>query len=119
MTHAEEEARAALRASKNINQVQQALTDESRVLLAGMLRDEMRVAVAEGIAAAMTDENAERFWTKGVEVLRRQAAVQTGQFVLDGVGTLFKKLLWISIFVIAVYSLGGWGALKAAWKAFN
>ena len=112
-----DEAAAALRASKAINQGQQALTEESRLLLASLLRDEMRDAVREGIAAAMTDENAERFWSKGLEVLQRQATQRTGQFVLGGLTQVAKKLLWVGLFMLAVYSIGGWTLLKSVWAA--
>lgn len=118
-TSAEEEAAAALRASKAINHGQQALTDESRVLLAALLRDEMRIAVADGIAAAMTDEAAERFWAKGLEVLQRQATERTGRFVLGGLTAMFKKAVWIGLVVLAIWSVGGWTLLKAVWAAIN
>lgn len=117
MTVAEEQAAAALRASMGINQCQQMLTDESRVLLAAILREEMRIAVAEGISAALTDEAAERFWAKGLEVLQRQAQQKAGRFLLDGVLAAGKKLLWVGIFVLAVYSVGGWTLMKTIWAA--
>lgn len=112
-----DETAAAMRASKVINHEQQVLTEESRKLLAALLRDEMRIAVAEGIAAAMTDDAAERFWAKGLEVLQREASMRTGRFVLGGLTTMFKKLAWIGLFVVAVYSVGGWALLKTIWAA--
>lgn len=119
MTTAADEAGAALKASMAINREQQVLTEESRLLLAAMLRDEMRVAVAEGIAAALTDENAERFWSKGLEVLQRQAREQTGRFVLDGITAVVKRALWIGLFVVVAYSMGGWSLVKTVWAAVN
>lgn len=77
------------------------------------LRDQMRDAVAEGISAAMTDEAAERFWNTGLTMLRQQATVHTGRFVLDGIWTLAKKLFWVAIFIGALYAVGGWSAIKA------
>ena len=117
MTESEREAAAALRASMAINEGQQALTDESRVLLVALMRDEMRVAVAEGIAAALTDEAAERFWSKGLEVLQRQAKAKAGGFLLDGVLAAGKKLMWVSVFLLVAYSVGGWTLLKTIWAA--
>lgn len=119
MSAAEQEAAAALRASAGINQAQQVMTEESRVLLAALLRDEMRIAVAEGIAAAMTDEAAERFWAKGLEVLQRQATERTGRLVLGGLMTLAKRLFWVSVFLAAIYSIGGWTAVKHVWAAIS
>lgn len=110
-----DEAAAALRASKAINQGQQVLTDESRVLLASLLRDEMRVAVAEGITAAMTDEAARRFTLAMLETLQEQAAQRAGMFVLGGL----KKALGIAVIVLAVWMFLGAPAAKAVFGAFT
>lgn len=114
-----EEAAAALRASKAINEGQQALVEESRLLLADLVEDRMRIAVAEGIAAAMTDAAAERFWNKGIEVLQRQAKARAGGFLLSGLAHMARKALWVGVFVLLVYSVGGWALLKAVWAAIN
>lgn len=116
MSSAEDTAAAALRASKAINQGQQNLTEESRLLLAAMLRDEMRVAVAEGIASVLTSE---AMWAKVFEVLQKQATERTGRWVLGGLTTMVKKAVWISIFALMVYSIGGWSLLKAVWTAMT
>lgn len=116
MTTADETA-AALRASMAINQGQQEMVEESRLLLTAMLRTEMRDAVAEGISAALTDEAAERFWAKGLEVLQRQATERTGRFVLSSITSLAKKLLLVGVLVALIYSVGGWSLLKAVWAA--
>ena len=112
-----DEASAALRASMAINAGQQALTDESRILLAALMREEMKGAVAECIAAALTDEAAERFWAKGIEVLQRQAKAKAGTFLLDGAVAGMKRLMWIAVIVLAAWSVGGWTLLKAVWAA--
>lgn len=116
MTAAADAARDALRGSVDTNRQQQALTEESRVLLAAMLRDEMRLAVAEGISAAMTDEAAEKFWNTGLAVLQRQAKTAAGGFVLGGLGALFRR---VGLFVLLggiVYWIGGWSALATFGK---
>lgn len=118
---AEKSAAAALRASVAVNQGQQTLTEESRQLLTsflrGELRDELRIAVAEGISAAMTEDAAERFWNKGFEVLQKQATVRTGRFVLGGLTAVAKKALWVVVFVGLAYSFGGWNLVKTVWAA--
>jgi hypothetical protein len=119
MSAGEDAARAGLGKSVDENRQQVAMTDESRVLLADLMEDRMRIAVAEGITAAMTDEAAERFWNKGLEVLQRQAKAKAGGFLLDGLATAAKKLLWIALFVGLAYSIGGWTLLKALWAAMN
>jgi hypothetical protein len=114
-----DQAAAALRASVAINHGQQVLTEESRLLLADLLEDRMRVAVAEGISAAMTDDAAERFWSKGMEVMRRQAAERTGRFVLSSLTEIAKKALVIGVICLFVYSIGGWSLVKTVWAAVN
>jgi hypothetical protein len=93
------------------------LSDETRILLAHMVRDEMRLAIADGISAAMTDETAERFWSKGLEVLQKQAQRKAGEFLLEGVGAAIKKAAWITLIVAAVYTLGGWHLAKSVWAS--
>jgi hypothetical protein len=115
MTSADEAA-AALRASKAINQGQQVLTEESRVLLAAMLRDEMRTAVSEGLEAVLTNE---AVWAKVFLVLQQQATERTGRFVLGGLTAALKKALWVGAFAMIAYSIGGWTLLKAIWAAMS
>lgn len=81
------------------------------------LRDDIKQAVAEGILEAMTERNARQFFSTGLEVLREEAASHTGRFILDGIGALAKRALWILIFVVAIYSVGGWGFLKTSLAA--
>jgi hypothetical protein len=113
-TTAEDEAGAALRASKAINQGQQVLTEESRILLAALLRDEMRVAVAEGISAALTDD---ALWKAVVKAIQDAAVERTGRFVLGGLTSILSKLGWVALAALALYAVGGFAALKAAWVA--
>lgn len=114
MTTSADQAAAALRASKAINESQQALTEESRVLLAAILRTEMRIAVAEGIEAVMTNE---KMWAKVFIVLQEQATERTGRFVLGGLSAVIKKALWVGAFVLIAYSVGGLTLAKALWAA--
>lgn len=99
------------------------LTEESRLLLAAMLRDEMRLAVAEGIAAAMTEENAERFWRKGFEVAQVEAKKRlregAGDLVLGGLRGLLKWGSMAAVLVAFAYYVGGWTLAKAVWTAIS
>lgn len=117
MTTAADQAAAALKASIGINQAQQHLTEESRLLLAALLRGEMRDAVFEGITEALTDEAAERFWNKGLEVLQRQAAERTGRWLVGGLMAMLKKAAWVGVFMLIVWSVGGFALLKTVWIA--
>lgn len=115
MTPGEAAARAGMGKSVGENAHQMAITQESRELLAALLRDEMRVAVAEGIAAALTDENAARFWRAGMQVLQEQAAKQAGIWVLGGL----KRALWIGTVVTLVWLLAGAPAAKVVLGALS
>jgi hypothetical protein len=123
MTAGEEAARSALAESVERNRADVQLAHETVEVVRGVLRQEMRDAVAEGIAMAMTDENAERFWVKGFEVAQQQAKKRlrdgAGDLVLGGLRGLFK---WGSMVVIALafaYYVGGWSLVKTVWAAFN
>lgn len=114
-TSGEHAARSGNKASMADNREQVAMTEESRTLLTGMLRNEMRAAVADGIADAMTDENAERFWKKGFEIAQEEAANRAGLLVLGGI----KRALGIAAVVLAVWMLAGAPAAKAIWVALT
>lgn len=113
-TSPSEAVAAALRASKAANVVQTAMTEESRLLLVSMIRDEMRTAVAEGISTALTDE---QIWRTIVAAIQEAAIERTGKFVLGGLSTVLKKLGWLILGLLALYAIGGFAALKAAWVA--
>lgn len=111
MTQAEDNLRATLAASVATNKAAVQRTDEDRVLLTSMLRDEMRIAVAEGVRAAMTQEAAIEFWTTGLTVLQEQARQAAGGWVMSGLGALLKKIALFMLLGGIVYALGGWTAL--------
>ena len=118
-TPAEEVARAVLRESISKNKHEVQLAGETITLLTAGIREEVSDAVAAGIARAMSDENAERFWAKGLEVLQRQATERTGRFVLSGLTHALKKALWVGMLVLAIYSVGGWSLVKTIWIAIT
>lgn len=77
----------------------------------------MQAAVHDGIDKAMTADRARQFWAIGLEMLQQQARISAGRFVIDGVWAVIKKGFWVAIFLGAIYSLGGWSLMVAAWKA--
>jgi hypothetical protein len=81
------------------------------------LRSEVRMAVSEGIASAMTQDAARAFWGVGIEMLQEQATRRAGRFVLDGALFALKRIGWASVALLAVYMLGGWQFVVLAWKA--
>jgi hypothetical protein len=113
---AEEKLRAATRASKAIDREQIEMTEASRQVLVGMLRDEMQQAVADGIRSAMTDDTAREFVGILLDEMRSQATTKVD--VWAG-GVLRVLLSRVALFLLAgsiVYSVGGWGALAGLFK---
>jgi hypothetical protein len=115
-----EETAAALRASKTINESQQAITDESRVLLIGFLRnemrDELRIAVAEGVSGAMTDANAQKFVRSMWAEAQKMAAEKSVEVAGGAIKALLKRALLFLFLGSLVYAVGGWSALAALAK---
>lgn len=114
MTVGEDAARAALGGSARESRQQMAMTDESRVLLADLIEDRMRIAVADGIQAAMTDEAARRFTLAMLETIQEQAAQRAGLLVLGGL----KKGIGVAAIVLAAWLLVGTPAAKAVLAIF-
>lgn len=84
---------------------------------AAHMRDLMREAVREGLREALSDEAVERFWTSGLSMLQRQAAQQTGRFVLGGLAGIMRKAGMFLVLGGVVYAIGGWTALATLAKA--
>lgn len=115
MTTAEDQARAAMRESVQENRHEVALAGETIRLLHSGLRAEVRDAVSEGIAAALTDENARRFFAMFLEVAQEQAAKQAGLLVWGGV----KRILMAGALATLVWTVAGPTAAKLVLAAFN
>lgn len=118
----EEHARTGLDDSLDRNRQQHLLVEESRVLLTGLLRaelsDELRIAVAEGIQAAMTDEAAQRFVRSVLSEAQQMATAKTGEVVGGAVWALMKRGALFMFLGSIVYAIGGWGALASLAKFF-
>lgn len=115
-TPGEQAAREGFGFSVKENAAQMAMTEESRRLLGDLLEERMRIAVAEGIEAVITNE---QVWAKVFTVLQEQAAERTGRFVLGGVTAVLKKAAWLGIALLVAYSIGGWTLLKTVWAALS
>lgn len=105
----------AMRKSVDDNARQMLLTHESRELLTSFVRtevrDEMRLAVSEGITAAMTAENARTFVHVVVAEAQAMATAKTGEVVGNAVWGLVKRGLLFLIMGSLIYKIGGWALL--------
>jgi hypothetical protein len=118
---ADELTRARLRASVAENRQQMVMTEESRLLLAALMRDEMRLAVSEGIQEAfdraLTEENARRVFQIGMDVMQEQAARSAGRMLWSGVKGLLRMAFWPFFLLLAAFLIGGPGLFKTIWAA--
>lgn len=80
------------------------------------LEEKMKVAVAEGIKSAMTEDTAKAFWSAGLSVLQKQATAHTGRFVVGGLWGLVTGLGKFVVLGGIVYAIGGWAALATLFK---
>lgn len=85
--------------------------------LAATIRKDMADAVSEGIARAMTEENARAFFRTGMSVVREELRGQAGDIVLSGVRKLLTIAFWALVVVAGVYSIGGWSGLRTLLSA--
>lgn len=94
------------------------IPDEVRLTNETLLHLETRIAAAvkNGISEAMNEDNAEKFWTAGATVFRRQATEHTGKFVIGGLMGLLRKFGLFIVLGGIVYAFGGWGALATLFK---
>lgn len=123
----EHAAREGLRSSVNENAKQMLLAQESRELLASIwrneLRDEMRIGVAEGLAAFLSEETIERIWKKGFEVAQKESGKRlrdaAGNLVLDGARGLLKWGSGILVVIVFAYYIGGFALAKTVWIALT
>lgn len=84
------------------------LTDET----IDYLESRITAAVGKAFREAMTPEVARGFWQTGFDILKEQATMGAGDFVLSGLWAGIKKLLWVVGIALALYATGGWAALK-------
>lgn len=92
--------------------------DEVRLTNETLLHLETRIAAAvrTGISEAMNEDNAEKFWTAGAKVFRKQATENTGKFVIGGLMGILRKFGLFLVLGGIVYAFGGWGALATLFK---
>lgn len=105
-------AAAALRQSVEINRREVQLASET----IAVLRSEIKLAVAGAIEQALSEGNAERFWSIGLALLQKQAAQKTGVLVGGALMALVKKGAVFLLLGGLVYAVGGWTALAQLLK---
>jgi hypothetical protein len=127
MSAGERAARDALHGSVQENAEQMRLAEESRVLLSGIvrgeLRDELRLAVAEGLASFLNEDQIERFWRKGFEVAHKESKKRlreaAGDLVLGGLRGLLKWGSMVAVMVAFAFYVGGFDLARAMWAAIT
>lgn len=115
-TLGERAAKQALGGSVEENRHQVSMTEESRVLLAATLRQEMGDAFARGLKEAMTSDNARHFMRAMLTEAQVIAREKSDQFAGSIVRAGARKLLLFVVLGSVVYAFGGWSALAGLGK---
>jgi len=70
-------------------------------------------AVSHAIANAAGDDDT---WVRVGESLNRVARDKAGGFLFGGLKAFFTKAMWVALFLLAIYSVGGWSVMVGAFK---
>lgn len=111
--NATEKAEHALRQSFEEERTQIAMTEGSRLVLQGILRQELPAAIADGIQAAMTPAAAAGFADALINAMQARATQTVNQAAGGLVRQAIKKVAFFSIAGLIVYGAGGWAGLAA------
>lgn len=84
------------------------------VAKAALTPQHVATAVRDGIAAALADPAT---WAAAAGGVRASTEHHAGQWMVGAVGALLRKALFFIAAGLLVYSIGGWAALTAVWKA--
>lgn len=101
--------------------VRQAVADGMRDALAN---GDMQRSIADGVASGMRSvaEDEDLFdllTSRTTAAFKRSATRASGEFVVDSVKGLAKRIAWFVVLGALVYSLGGWAGLAALWKTIS
>jgi len=84
------------------------------VAKAALTPQHVATAVRDGIAAALADPAT---WAAAAGGVRASTEKHAGQWMVSAVWSLLRKVLFFIAAGLLVYSIGGWSALTAVWKA--
>lgn len=84
--------------------------------IAGRVSSEATVAAIDHL---LKPENSEKLFNAFMAAMQRSATKKVGKTVLGGFGKLGTFVFWVFVGLTAVYSMGDWGAMKAAWTAYR
>ena len=84
------------------------------VARAALTPQDVATAVRDGIAAALADPAT---WAAAAGGVRASTEKHAGQWMVGAVWSLLRKTLFFVAAGLLVYSIGGWSALSAVWKA--
>lgn len=76
--------------------------------------DNLSAAVAQGLREAISDPS---FWKAASEAMQQHAKSEAGGWLLGSVRALLSKLFLFLLAGMLIYSVGGWSALLAFFKA--
>lgn len=84
------------------------------VAQAALTPQQVAAAVRDGITAALADPAT---WAAAMGGMRASTEEHAGRWMVSAVWSVIRKLALFTLAGVVVYSVGGWSALAAAWKA--
>lgn len=69
-------------------------------------------AISAAVASGMTQAvSSPLFWDAGFQAMRQRTKSAAGGFLLDGIWSALRRILWFVLAGFVVYLAGGWTAL--------
>lgn len=69
-------------------------------------------AISAAVASGMTQAvSSPLFWDAGFQAMRQRTKSAAGGFLLDGIGSALRRVMWFVLAGFVVYLAGGWTAL--------
>jgi hypothetical protein len=76
--------------------------------------EQIAAAVAVGLERAVSSPT---FWTAAIEAMGSRTKTAAGGFLLDGMRSTLKRVMWLLLAGWVVYMAGGWSALAGLFKS--
>lgn len=75
-------------------------------------------AISAAVASGMTQAvSSPEFWDAGYNAMRQRTKSAAGGFLLDGIWSAVRRVMWFVLAGFIVYLAGGWSALVQVFSA--
>ena len=103
-----------------------------RVLLAAVHSRDDKLTAIQGAVADLPDQiskaveaaimraaASEAMWSAASTAIQRMAKSEAGGWLFGGLAAMLRRVLWVLLFGVAIYMVGGWTALLGAIKSWT